>query len=39
VILGCTELGLLVKQGDLDIPVYDTTLIHGEEAALQSLEA
>lgn len=39
VILGCTELGLLVKQEDLNIPVYDTTLIHGEEAALQSLEA
>lgn len=37
VILGCTELGLLVNQNDTDLPVYDTTLIHGEEAALLAL--
>ena len=37
VILGCTELGLLVQQSDCEIPVYDTTLIHGEEAALFSI--
>ena len=37
VILGCTELDLLVKQEDLDIPVYDTTLIHGEEAVSMAL--
>ena len=38
VILGCTELDLLIKQDDLDIPVYDTTQIHGEEAGLMALE-
>lgn len=31
VILGCTEIGLLVKQADL--PLYDTTAIHAEKAA------
>lgn len=38
VILGCTELGLLISRHDCEIPVYDTTLIHGEEAALLSLK-
>lgn len=37
VILGCTELGLLVSQDDTDLPVYDTTLIHGEEAVLRAI--
>lgn len=32
VILGCTEIGLLVTQKDTDLPVFDTTLIHAEEA-------
>ena len=37
VILGCTELGLLLKQGDSELPFYDTTLIHARQAALRSL--
>lgn len=37
VILGCTEIGLLVKQEDVDLPVFDTTLIHAEKAALSSI--
>lgn len=37
VILGCTEIGLLVKEGDTDIPLFDTALIHAEEAALAAL--
>lgn len=37
VILGCTEIGLLIKQEDVDIPVFDTTLIHAEKAALMSI--
>ena len=37
VILGCTELDLLVKEEDSPLRVYDTTLIHGEEAALWSI--
>lgn len=38
VILGCTEIGLLVEQKDVDIPVYDTALIHAEVAAEKSLK-
>ena len=37
VILGCTEIGLLVRQEDTDLPVFDTTLIHAEKAALYSI--
>ena len=32
VILGCTEIGLLVKQKDTDIPLFDTTAIHARAA-------
>jgi aspartate racemase len=37
VILGCTEIGLLVDQNDTDAPLYDTTLIHGRRAALHAV--
>lgn len=37
-ILGCTEIGLLVGGGDITLPVFDTALIHAEEAALAALE-
>ena len=30
VILGCTEITLLVNQDDLDIPVFDTTFLHAK---------
>ena len=33
VILGCTEIGLLVKQKDSALPVYDTALLHADAAA------
>lgn len=33
VILGCTEIGLLITQQDSAIPVFDTTRIHAEEVA------
>jgi aspartate racemase len=32
VILGCTEIPLLVKQEDVDVPLFDTTRIHAESA-------
>ncbi len=32
VILGCTEIGLLVKQSDTDIKLFDTTQIHAKKA-------
>jgi aspartate racemase len=32
VILGCTEIPLLVKQQDCDLPLFDTTTIHAKAA-------
>jgi len=37
VILGCTELPLLIKPEDCTIPVFDTMLIHAKAAAKFSL--
>lgn len=28
IVLGCTEIGLLIKQEDSTVPLFDTTLIH-----------
>ena len=33
VILGCTEIGLLVQQADTDLLLYYATVIHAEKAA------
>jgi aspartate racemase len=33
VILGCTEIPLLIKPEDCTVPVFDTTLIHAKAAA------
>lgn len=33
VILGCTEIGLLIHPEDVNMPVFDTALIHAKEAA------
>ncbi|AND80288.1 aspartate/glutamate racemase family protein [Streptococcus pantholopis] len=33
VILGCTEIGLLVKQEDTNMPLFDTTAIHAQKSA------
>ena len=33
VVLGCTEIGLLVQQEDTDVPLFDTTEIHAQKAA------
>ncbi len=33
VILGCTELGLLITPDDSPVPLYDTAIIHAEAAA------
>lgn len=37
IILGCTEIMLLIKQSDSPVPVYDTTAIHAEAAVEHSL--
>jgi len=39
VILGCTEIGLLVKQADSPVPLFDTTRIHAEAAVDFALES
>ena len=33
VILGCTEIGLLLRAGDAPVPLFDTATIHAEAAA------
>ena len=38
VILGCTEIPLLIKDTDVAIPVFDTTRIHAEKAVELALE-
>lgn len=38
VILGCTEIGLLIHQKDTSLPVFDTTQIHATKAALLSID-
>lgn len=37
VILGCTEIGLLIKQEDTTISLYDTTLTHAKKAVEYAL--
>ncbi|ELI5736599.1 aspartate/glutamate racemase family protein [Vibrio fluvialis] len=37
VILGCTEIALLIQQYDTDVPLYDTTKIHAEQAVQLAL--
>lgn len=37
VILGCTEIPLLIKQEDVSIPVFDTMTIHCEAAVKYAL--
>jgi len=38
IILGCTEIGMLVKQVDTDIKLYDTTEIHAQAAVERALD-
>ena len=38
VILGCTEIGMLMQQEHTEIPLFDTTVIHGETAAKMAIE-
>jgi aspartate racemase len=39
IILGCTEIGLLVKEGDSPVPLFDTTRLHAEAAVSYALES
>jgi aspartate racemase len=37
IILGCTEIGLLIKQEDVNVPVFDTTVIHARAAVNKAI--
>ena len=38
VILGCTEIGMMISREDTQLPVFDTTRIHAEKAAYLSIQ-
>ncbi|AIW16415.1 aspartate/glutamate racemase family protein [Vibrio tubiashii] len=38
VILGCTEIGLLVEQSDTQVPLFDTVAIHVDAAVEEALK-
>ncbi|WP_372986708.1 aspartate/glutamate racemase family protein [Marinobacter sp.] len=38
VILGCTEIGLLIQQADTPVALYDTTEIHAAQAVEKTLD-
>jgi aspartate racemase len=38
IVLGCTELQMLLSPGDLEVPIFDTTTLHAEEAVRLALE-
>ena len=38
IVLGCTEIPLLVKQDDVAIPIFDTTRLHAEAAVNWALD-
>ncbi|WP_431811152.1 aspartate/glutamate racemase family protein [Lysinibacillus sp. FW12] len=38
VILGCTEIGLLIQQENVTIPVFDTTAIHAQTAVAMAIQ-
>jgi aspartate racemase len=37
IVLGCTEIAMLIGAGDAPVPVFDTCLIHAHAAALRAL--
>jgi aspartate racemase len=39
VILGCTEIGLLIGPGHVDLPMFDSTLLHADAAVAFALRS
>jgi aspartate racemase len=39
IVLGCTEIPLLIGQGDLPVPVFNTTEIHAKAAVMQAMQS
>ena len=37
IVLGCTELPLLIRPGDINVPIFDTTRLHAEAAVKMAL--
>jgi len=37
IVLGCTELPLLIRPSDIDVPLLDTTRLHAEAAVKMAL--
>lgn len=37
IVLGCTEISLLVSQADCTVPLFDTTALHAQAAALRAI--
>lgn len=33
IVLGCTEIGMLIQSNDVPMPIFDTTLLHAQAAA------
>lgn len=38
IILGCTEIPLIIKESDVDVPIFDTGLLHSKAAVAFSLK-
>ena len=38
VVLGCTEIGLLLGSADTSVPLYDTTAIHAAQAVARAIQ-
>jgi aspartate racemase len=38
IVLGCTELPMLIRQEDVDVPLFDTTRLHAEAAVEVALD-
>lgn len=37
VILGCTEIAMLIQQQDTQVPIFDTTEIHAQAAVTEAI--
>jgi aspartate racemase len=37
IVLGCTEIPLLIKQEDVNVPIFDTTTVHAISAVEYAL--
>ena len=38
IVLGCTEIGLLIGPDDAEVPIFDTTRLHAQRAVDLALQ-